>query len=129
MSEVYFASRNHKEQFLSIIRSMGKHDGGRIDKEYGAAIYLLTSPLLNFAESFSDGKLTFPSPDGLSSGEKALIRLAENLFYSPDKPIFNVSDFTRLSEPNYKVAMAALEISYYPCHLAENGLENMGFAF
>ena len=113
---IYFTSGEHQQRFLDAIQSIGKVDNGKLDKEYGPALYLLTADEYTW-------KLTEPqvSRTGIdfesilktahASSEEILTRLAWNLlnggvWISPHR-------LARLSEKNYRLARQAMDLSRY----------------
>ncbi len=109
-----FKSAEHKARFLAEIQRLGKVDRDGIDKEYGAALLVLTADTgtWNRAESYveSDGI----DWDGLlegshwSGGYVVLLEWAAGLFNGSMK--VDPSDLMRLDEGNYELALAALEV-------------------
>lgn len=112
---MFFKSTGHKERFLTAIESIGKiYDNGKIDQEYGAALYILTSEhfLWQQAQMYVSRHgisiETLLKEVDLSGGYSVLVKWAGNLFngHVHIDPV----ELMRLDNSNYKVALAALEI-------------------
>lgn len=122
---MFFKSPAHRGRFLSIIGQIGKIDqiSGRIDPEYGAALYILTSDSLTWesAQGYidADGIDFRRMRQGLhlSHGHDILLRLAGNLFNS----CFRVSpvEFVILDIENFNLMQEALRTRYTPPCLGE----------
>lgn len=113
---MFFKSPAHQARFLAAIQQTGKIDHGKVDPEYGAALYILTSDAHTWASAQSyidaDGIDFRRMRKGLafSHGHDILLRLAGNLFNS----CFRVSpvEFTILDAANFTVALEAQGIRY-----------------
>ena len=96
------------------MRAIGKIYDGKLDLEYGAAIYILTAD-----EDTWDQASNYVKRDGIdfesllaevdfSGGYGVLIRLAGNLFN--DRTPCNAVELMRLDDRNFQVALAAIQI-------------------
>ncbi len=114
MANFYFTSPAHKARFLETMREIHKVDAGRLDSEYAAAVYVLTSSSGTWEQArpyVSGGGIHFErllSEVDWSSGYRALIRLAGNLFNekNPASPV----DLMLLDDRNFAIAMTAFQI-------------------
>lgn len=111
-----FLSEAHQQRFLAVMQQIGKldDDSGRLDQEYGAALYLLTARAGLWWKAQA-----FVTPDGidiptmladvaLSGGQSVLVRLAGNLFNN--EVHLDPIDLMRLDESNFRVALIALQL-------------------
>lgn len=118
---MFFKSPAHRARFLAAIRQADKIDHGKIDPEYGAALYILTSDGSTWASAQS-----YIDADGidfrrlrkglaLSHGYDILVRLAGNLFNS----CFRCSpvEFAILDADNFAVVLSALQMRYEAPHI------------
>lgn len=114
MAEIFFKSPEHKQRFVTTMQQIGKIYDGKLDPEYGAAVYILTADLSTWNKANS-----YVSCEGIdipalleetyfSGGYSVLIRLAGNLFNSQIhiEPI----DLLRLDEGNFNVALTSLKL-------------------
>lgn len=115
---IFFTSAEHRTRWLSAILSLGRVFGGKLDQEYGAALYVLTSSVATWekAEPYIDREgIDF---EGLlaevdfSGGYRPLIRLAWHLFNSG--AAISPLDLYSLDESNFEVAMCAIRIRRVP---------------
>lgn len=115
MANFYFTSEAHKARFLATMHEIHKIDGGKLDPEYGAAIYVLTSSASTWEKAsdyVSGGGIEFEellSEVDWSGGYSSLIKLAANLF-NERFPASPVDLPTRLDDRNFAVAMTAFQI-------------------
>lgn len=113
---IYFKSEGHKERLLAAIQAIGKvWENGKIDPEYGAALYILCADLATWQRTSS-----YVTPSGIdfeailededfSGGYGVLISLAGNLFN--DNVKVNAVDIpSRLDERNFTLALSAFII-------------------
>ena len=111
---LFFTSVRHLECFLSVMRRIGKIDGGKLDPEYAAACYVLTSGLglwQKASDYVSRGGIDFEAmleDRDFSGGASVLVKLASNLFNS--NAHIDPIEFLRLDEINFKVALVALQV-------------------
>jgi hypothetical protein len=114
MAKIYFKSVEHEGRFLTIMQQLGKMYHGKLDQEYGAALYILTAD-----EGIWQRVQSYVGRDGidipmmlqevdLSGGYSVLVQLAGNLFNSEQhlEPI----ELKRLDDNNFRVALTALQI-------------------
>lgn len=111
---IFFTSAQHKAGFLTAMRTIGKIYGGKLDPEYGAALYILTADEDTWDQA-SDyverGGIRFEdllAEVDFSGGYSVLIHLAGNLFN--DRTPCNPVDLMRLDDRNFAVALAAIQI-------------------
>ncbi len=120
---MFFKSPAHRARFLSAIRQSDKIDHGKIDPEYGAALYILTADSATFEKA-----KPYISRDGIlfakmlrqtdfSSGHRVLVQLAGNLFNGQTK--VSPVDFTILDIDNFNVMQEALRTRCTPPYLGE----------
>ena len=112
---MYFTSEGHLLRFLTAVQQINKIYDGKIDQEYGAALYILTSDRVlwqktrsyvsHWGLSFED---IFQEVD-LSGGYGVLVHLAGNLFNGRTTPCDAV-ELMRLDGCNFQVALTALRI-------------------
>ena len=116
---INFINDKHRTRFYEAIKPHVYLQNNQqfCDQEYGAALLLLTSPLLwQFAEAYiQDHRIDF---DGLlqagylSSSEALMIKLAGNLFngqLSVDPVEFGIFD-----PDNFELAITAIQLRYKP---------------
>ena len=115
MADIFFKSPKHRQRWLSTLLALGKEYDGRLDAEYGAALYILTADLDTWQQAQA-----YVGRDGIdfeallrevhfSGGYGALIRLAGNLFN--DRTACSPVDLaTRLDDTNFTVALTALQV-------------------
>jgi hypothetical protein len=135
MSNIFFRSPQHQGRFLTALQQRRKIDAnGKIDAEYGAAFYILSSEQATW-ERASD----YIGRDGidfhqmleeidLSHGHKLLVQLAANLFgANTETPegtflpitVLPVDLIDTLDESNYRVALAALQLRRYGANVKD----------
>ena len=127
MPEFFFTSPSHREQFVTALQKQGKvYNDGKIDSEYGAALYVLTSD-----DGTWDAVQPYVSSRGIrfddilsqlhwSSGYITLLTLARDLFrssHNADDP-FVLIGYLNLDPDNYAVFMNALNIRRNPPHIS-----------
>ncbi len=111
---IFYTSPEHKQRWLSAILSIGKVYDGKLDPEYGAALYVLTS-----SESTWNKASEYVDRDGIdfeallrevdfSGAYSNLIKLAGNLFN--DQTACNPVELMRLDDTNFIVALTAFQI-------------------
>ena len=114
MKEIFFTSAAHKAGFLTAMAGLRKIYDGKLDPEYGAAIYVLTS-----SASTWDKASEYVDRDGIdfegllrdvdfSGAYSNLIRLAGNLFNG--QTACSPVELYRLDERNFTVALTALRL-------------------
>ncbi len=114
MATIFFTSPKHKAGFLTAMAGLRKIYERKLDPEYGAAIYILTS-----SASTWDKASEYVDRDGIdfeallrevdfSGAYSQLIMLAGNLFngQTPASPV----ELYRLDDRNFQVAMTAFQI-------------------
>jgi hypothetical protein len=118
-----FKSEEHKTRFLEAMQSIGKIYDGKLDQEYGAALYLLTSHPSVWNKTrpyvFGDG-IDFElilEEVVLSGGEWVVIKWAGNLF-GQDQHI-DPTELMRLDRDNFEAAINALRLRRDPMRLEE----------
>lgn len=111
---LFFTSDAHKARFLSAMQEIGKIYEGKLDQEYGAALYILTS-----SGSTWEKAQGYVSRRGIdiedllkevdwSGGYSVLIKLAGNLFNANEH--IDPVEFMRLDDRNFLVALTALQV-------------------
>jgi len=108
---MYFKNADHKNLFSEYQAQAGTGS----NREYGSALYLLAAtgkPLGKYIRNWSiDIRGITTASRGWSSGEKALVKLAVNIFCDSGKA--NVNEiFKRLDNDNLKVGLEGLAIRY-----------------
>jgi hypothetical protein len=115
---IFWKSEGHKERFLAAIQQIGKIHGGKIDSEYGAAIYVLTADQATWAKAqdyVSSGGIWFKKmlqEQDWSGGMGVLIQWAANLF-NENAAHCDPVELMRLDERNFEVALSALQLRYH----------------
>lgn len=128
VGNVFFTSPEHKAGFLTAMQGLRKVYDGRLDPEYGAAIYILTADAATW-----DKASDYVSRDGIdfeallreahfSSGYGALIRLAGNLFN--DRTTCSPVDLMLLDDTNFLVALTALQVRHRALSVSEAEIYN-----
>lgn len=114
MSTLFFTSPEHKARFLSAMHALGKVYDGKLDPEYGAALYILTSSAATWQRASGyvdrdgiDFEVLLAEVD-FSGAYSQLIRLAGNLFN--DRTACSPVELYRLDDRNFAVAMTAFQI-------------------
>jgi hypothetical protein len=117
MSDILFTSEAHKARFLTAIQEIDKVYAGRLDPEYGAALYILTSSSGTWEKASSyvsryriDFEEMFNEVD-FSGGYSVLIKLASNLFNGNTH--IDPLEFLRLDDHNFDLALNAIKIRRY----------------
>ena len=123
VGNVFFTSREHKDGFLTAMQGLRKVYDGKLDPEYGAAVYILTAD----ADTW-DKASEYVDRDGIdfeallaevdfSGAYSNLIRLAGNLFNG--QTACNPVELYRLDDRNFQVAMTAFQIRRLSLPLAD----------
>jgi hypothetical protein len=114
MPNMFFKSLGHKDRFLASMLAIGKVYDGRLDQEYGAALYILTADhaIWQKAQPYVthegiDIEAMLAEID-LSGGYGVLVQLAGNLFNSEQH--IDPVELMRLDDSNFKVALVALQV-------------------
>jgi hypothetical protein len=121
---IFFKSPEHKERFVTTIQSIGKVYDGRIDTEYGSAIYILTEGSTTWSKACDYIKqhgIDFEAMQkemDWSSGYSILVRLASNLFGNSDERVTPL-EFMWLDEVNFQIALSALLVRRQSLLLAD----------
>lgn len=113
---IFFKSEGHKTRFLETISRLGKVYDGKLDPEYGAALYILTadaSTWNNLGQYASSDGINFEElvqeTDLGGSGYQALICLAGNLF-NDGRTKVNPVNLMGLADGNFEIAMSSFRI-------------------
>ena len=121
-ASIFFTSAEHRKRWLAAVLQIGKVYSGRLDAEYGAALYILTADEYTWmqAQAYVDcDGIDFEAllrAVHLSGGYGVLIRLAGNLFN--DRTACSPVDLaTRLDETNFTVALTALQVRRSSLHV------------
>src|SRR5579859_1317618 len=112
---IFFKSDAHLQWFLAIIQNIDAVEDGRIDPEYGAAVYILTAD-----DELLQKSRTYISRHGIrfehllkevdfSEGYRVLVKLAGNLF-NPQNVAPAPVDLFILDNENFMVACNALVV-------------------
>ncbi len=123
MADIFFTSPQHKVRFLTAMQQIGKIYAGKLDPEYGAALYVLTSSggtWQKASDYVSRGGIKFEellAEVDWSGGYRALIRLAGNLFN--DQTTCSPVDLMGLDDRNFQVAMTTFQIRRVSLPLSE----------
>lgn len=123
MIDLFFTSREHKAGFITAMQGLRKIYDGKLDPEYGAAIYILTSSASTW-EKASD----YVERDGIdfegllaevdfSGAYSNLIRLAGNLFNG--QTTCSPVELYRLDDRNFQIAMTAFQLRRASLPLSE----------
>lgn len=113
----FFTEPAHKQRWLTALQQIGKVYDGKIDPEYGAALYLLTADEIRWHVAEKRVSHTGIDIDSIlfvasfSSGEIILVKLAGNLLNGNQS--ISPREFTRLSEHNFLIALDAIKLRYY----------------
>lgn len=115
MTSIVYKSEAHKARFLLAIEQINKIYDGKLDQEYGAALYVLTSSHSTWmkcqhyvSRDGIDFETMFKEVD-FSGGHSVLIQWAANLFnehIAHCDPI----ELMRLDDSNFMVALNALQL-------------------
>lgn len=122
-ANLYYTSPEHKQRWLSIMQELGRVYGGKLNEEYGAALYILTSSTATWekARSYVDDEgIDFSAllaEVDFSAAYQVLLFWAWNLF-NGGKHIGPV-ELQRLDEGNFTVALNALLIRRRPLPISE----------
>ncbi len=114
MANIFFKSANHRTRFLEAMQRIGKIYEGKLDPEYGSALYILSSDLStwNKAQEFiSPGGIKFLAmieATDISGGYSVLMLLAVNLFNGQLRA--DPVEFMRLDDSNFLVALTAIQL-------------------
>jgi hypothetical protein len=113
-TNIFFKSPEHKQRFLVAMQQIGKIYGGKLDPEYGAALYILTADLSTWQKAQGyvrrDG-IDIPTmleDVDFSGGYSVLIKWAGNLFNSWEH--IDPIELLRLDESNFEIAISSLRI-------------------
>lgn len=112
---MFYKSPDHQHRLITIIEQINKHDNGRIDPEYGAALYILTADPGTWKkaqEYVSASGINFSQmleEMDFSGGYLVLIQWAANLFNSFAAHIDPV-ELMRLDDTNFELAISALRV-------------------
>ncbi|MFL5626339.1 MAG: hypothetical protein ACJ788_12175 [Ktedonobacteraceae bacterium] len=113
-TNIFFKSAEHKQRFLTVMQQTGKIYSGKLDPEYGAALYILTADLDIWQEVSGyvsrrgmDIEAILEEVD-LSGGYSVLVMLAGNLFNSQTH--LDAIELMRLDDSNFTVALTALQV-------------------
>lgn len=125
--KIHFTSSRHKEVFLSTMLTLEKIDrrSGKVDPEYGAALYILSSD-----EYLWDRSRPHIRSDGIafnailktkfSYSEKNLVRLACNLLnnYKKVSPVEVTRDGV-ISDESFEMVLEAYRIRHYSHYITD----------
>jgi hypothetical protein len=117
---MFFKSDEHKQRFLAVIQQIGKIYDGKLDQEYGAALYILTADAdtweqaSNYVNRSGIDFETMLKRVHFSGGYSVLMRLAGNLFNN--RMPCNAVELMRLDEDNFTVALTALQVRRSSLH-------------
>src|SRR5512135_3490489 len=109
-----FTSEEHMDRFLTTLESIGQIHEGVLEPAYASAIYILTSDLEmwdKFQPYIHQDEIDIPmmvQEQDFSGDYAILTRLAGNLF--GDYFEISPSEFTRLNDEHFKVALTAIEL-------------------
>lgn len=120
---IYWVSAEHKQRFTTAMQKFGKIYNGKIDPEYGAALYILTSRSstwdqaegcvnglgINFEDLFKEARF--------SGAYSVLIEWASGLFNGNTSIVPN--ELMRLDDDNFQLALQALRIRRYGVPFSE----------
>ncbi len=116
--KLLFRSKQHERRFFIAVK--GKIFEGNIDKDYGAALYVLTSSVSTWEKAQSyitsegiDFDALLMNVD-FSHAYSALIQLAGNLFNGTIES--NPIDLMGLDENNFHLAISAIYIRRFGLH-------------
>jgi hypothetical protein len=120
-----FTSLEHKQRFVQVIQDLGKVYNGKLDPEYAAALYILTSHTgtWNKAQQYVDKKghgIDFPTmieDRDWSGGYGVLIKWASNLFNGETH--IDPLELLRLDEANFGLALTALWIRRHSLQISD----------
>lgn len=115
MTTTFYTSDAHKARFLASLQQLEKVYDGKIDQEYGAALYVLTSSHSTWEKArgyVSHNGIDFEAllkDVDFSDAYSVLIHWAANLFNSHAAHCDPV-ELMRLDERNFTVASIALQM-------------------
>lgn len=120
---MFFKSNDHTERLLTAMHRIGKVYSGKLDQEYGAALYILTADqaIWNKTRDYVDSNgIDFEAmlkEVDFSGGYGVLVTLAWNLFngHGHLDPI----EFMRLDESNFQIALNAIIVRRYSLRAEE----------
>ncbi len=126
--DIFFKSPEHKQRFLAVMQTMGKVYDGKIDQEYGAALYVLSADLDTWQQA-----QTYVRREGIdfeallaegefSGGYSVLIKWASNLFNGNTH--IDPVELMRLDDSNFLVALTALQLRRTSLPVSEAELYN-----
>jgi hypothetical protein len=116
-----FKSTEHKQRFVQAVQDLRKVYDGKLDPEYAAALYILTSHTgtWNKARQFvSQTGIDFPTmiaDRDWSGGYAVLLQWASNLFNGETH--IDPIELMRLDENNFGLATVALWIRRHSLHI------------
>lgn len=122
---LYFKTPAHQQRLFQAIREIGKVASGKLDPEYGAALYILTADEGTWQQAsqyVSSEGIEFEEmleQQDFSSGYSVLINLAGNLFNGQQH--IDPHEFLRLDEDNWQIALTAIQLRRYPLKVSEAG--------
>jgi hypothetical protein len=113
-ASIFFKSPDHKQRFLTAMQHIGKVYDGKLDQEYGAALYILTADAgiwksaQTYVERHAIDIEAMLAEIDLSHGYAVLVNLAGNLFNGEQH--LEALELMRLDENNFSVALTAIRI-------------------
>lgn len=113
--DIYFKSEEHQQRFLEALQELGKIYDGKLDQEYGAALYILTTDLDTWQKAKSYVKRDSIDIAAMlkgrdwSGGTSVLVALAGNLFNGQER-VDPVDFAERLDKENFQVALTAIKL-------------------
>ncbi len=122
---IFFASASHKRRFFVAIQRIDKVDAGKLDPEYGAALYILTADdaTWELAQKYirrdGIGIQEMLDEHYFSSSEAVLIQLAGNLFNG--QVHVDPLELMRLDETNFQIALSAIMLRRYSLRVDSDG--------
>ena len=124
IESISFKSEAHKARFLLAMQEISKVYSGKLDEEYGSALFILTAGSATWEKVCGyvgrDGIdfATMLEEVDFSGGYSVLITLAGNLF-NGNQHIGDVRELLRLDDSNFKVALTALQLRRRSYHVDE----------
>ncbi len=118
---MFFTSAGHKSRFVAAMQQIGKVYDGKLDPEYGAALYILTasagtwSKAESYVSSDGIGIATMLEGGAFGGGHSVLIQLAGNLFNGEEH--IDPLEFLRLDDGNFQVALTAIIVRRSSIHI------------
>jgi hypothetical protein len=125
---MFFKSAQHKAGFITAMQGIGKVYDGKIDPEYGAALYILLADedtwnqASNYVSRSGIDFETMFKREHFSGGYSVLIHLAGNLFN--DRIPCNAVELMLLDESNFQVALTAIQLRRHSHHIDDVKKEN-----